>query len=249
MKMLGRLRRICQASRRCGKNPMAAAFGFLRCRLQYGLTLQQYLDALGMTEDERRGLVQKALERRQWYRRAYAANRFLHKYGSLRYDRSQKSRERRIKAYRKFYALGANCFVGHNVEMSQRHCLNGRLITGDHVNFAENVYIDYSGDVIIGDHVMFSDGAHILTHDHEFQHTCKTYGESNALLQGHLEIAYGAVIGTKAIIMPSCHFIGRYAKVDAGAVVTHDVPDYAVVAGVPAKILRFLDADGEGGGA
>lgn len=35
--------------------------------------------------------------------------------------------------------------------------------------------------------------------------------------------------------------IGKYAVVGAGAVVTKDVPDYAVVAGVPAKVIKMLD--------
>ena len=35
--------------------------------------------------------------------------------------------------------------------------------------------------------------------------------------------------------------IGAYAVVAAGAVVTKDVPDYAVVGGVPAKVIRMLD--------
>jgi maltose O-acetyltransferase len=45
-------------------------------------------------------------------------------------------------------------------------------------------------------------------------------------------------IGQRAIIMPGIH-IGTGAIVGAAAVVTHDVPDYAVVAGVPARILRW----------
>ena len=35
--------------------------------------------------------------------------------------------------------------------------------------------------------------------------------------------------------------IGRYAIVAAGAVVTKDVPDYAVVGGVPAKVIKMID--------
>lgn len=45
-------------------------------------------------------------------------------------------------------------------------------------------------------------------------------------------------IGTRAIIMPGVH-IGTGAIIGAGAVVTKDVPDYAVIAGVPARIIKF----------
>lgn len=49
------------------------------------------------------------------------------------------------------------------------------------------------------------------------------------------------IIGSRAIILASCHYIGKHARVGAGAVVTHDVPDYAVVAGVPAKVIRMME--------
>lgn len=51
-------------------------------------------------------------------------------------------------------------------------------------------------------------------------------------------------IGHNAIITPSCKFIGRGSIIGAGAVVTHDVPAYSVMAGLPAKRLRarFDDA-------
>lgn len=45
-------------------------------------------------------------------------------------------------------------------------------------------------------------------------------------------------IGARAIILPAVT-VGDGAIIGAGAVITHDVPSYAVVGGVPAKILRF----------
>jgi acetyltransferase-like isoleucine patch superfamily enzyme len=45
-------------------------------------------------------------------------------------------------------------------------------------------------------------------------------------------------IGSHAVILPGVT-LGRSSVIAAGAVVTHDVPPYAVVAGVPAKIVRF----------
>jgi virginiamycin A acetyltransferase len=46
-------------------------------------------------------------------------------------------------------------------------------------------------------------------------------------------------IGFNAIILPGCRSIGDGAVVGAGSVVTKDIPPYAVVAGVPAKVLRY----------
>ena len=55
---------------------------------------------------------------------------------------------------------------------------------------------------------------------------------------GALEIGHDVWIGCNAIVTPGCRRIGNGAVVGAGAVVTHDVPDYAVVAGNPARKLR-----------
>ena len=50
-------------------------------------------------------------------------------------------------------------------------------------------------------------------------------------------VGFGADIGMNASILPGVR-IGANSIVGAGAVVTHDVPDYAIVAGVPARVIR-----------
>jgi hypothetical protein len=56
---------------------------------------------------------------------------------------------------------------------------------------------------------------------------------------GVLEIGHDAWLGERVIVTPGCSRIGIGAVVGAGAVVTKDVPDFGIVAGNPAKLLRF----------
>ena len=61
----------------------------------------------------------------------------------------------------------------------------------------------------------------------------------DSISSGRLEIGHDAWLGERVIITPGCSRIGIGAVVGAGAIVTHDVPDFAVVAGNPARIIRF----------
>jgi len=56
---------------------------------------------------------------------------------------------------------------------------------------------------------------------------------------GTCKFGHDAWIGERVIITPGCRVIGIGAVVGAGAVVTKDVPDFAIVAGVPARIIRY----------
>ena len=57
-------------------------------------------------------------------------------------------------------------------------------------------------------------------------------------------VKYGASIGANATILPGIT-IGKWALVGAGAVVTRDVPDFAIVVGSPAKVVGFANEKGE----
>lgn len=74
----------------------------------------------------------------------------------------------------------------------------------------------------------------IYTHWHKFPNKPSLHTETNSL-----RIANGVFVGARAIVLSSCHYIGNNAIIGAGAVVTKDVPDNAVVVGVPAKIIKY----------
>ena len=54
-----------------------------------------------------------------------------------------------------------------------------------------------------------------------------------------LEICEDVWIGARVIVLPGCKKIGAHSIIGAGSVVTHDVPDYAIVGGNPAKVIRM----------
>jgi maltose O-acetyltransferase len=93
---------------------------------------------------------------------------------------------------------------------------------------------DFSEKLIIGDRVAIAPRVTLVTaSDANFSRLM----ERIEPVRGRIVIEDDAWIGTGAVILPNVS-IGRAAIVGAGAVVTHDVPPEAVVAGVPAKPLR-----------
>ena len=90
-----------------------------------------------------------------------------------------------------------------------------------------------SGGIIIEDYVLIAAHAKIISNDHDPYYrpiiTCQP-----------IIIKEGAWIGAGAAIMKGVT-VGKYAIVGANSVVTKDVPDYAVVVGVPAKVIKYLD--------
>lgn len=111
---------------------------------------------------------------------------------------------------------------------------------GNRVKFGKGVFLNHSailsasGGIEFEDGVLVAPGVRIATinHDMNRRHTTYTYGK--------VTIRKNAWIGMNVTICPGVT-IGRYAVVAAGAVVTKDIPDYAVAGGVPAKVLRYLD--------
>jgi len=104
------------------------------------------------------------------------------------------------------------------------------------VYIAPNVLIDSSfpESVTIGDHVYITRGAKIIAHTAFTSLTQEVVGVE--CIKGNVVIEEGAYIGVNAVVLPSVR-VGRCAIVGAGAVVTKDVPPYALVGGIPARVI------------
>ena len=168
----------------------------------------------------------------------YENRAFYIKYGNIKYEKESLSAKRN-DAYTRRYNAGKNLSVESDVNISRQHYLDGSISIGDNVLLAKHVFIDYSGDVIIKNNIQLTNGVIIETHHHAFHSDPKI--SRDVVLPTTLVIEDGAIVGSRAIILSSCHYIGKYARVGAGAVVVKDVPDYAVVVGVPAKVVKMLN--------
>ena len=94
----------------------------------------------------------------------------------------------------------------------------------------------------IGRHAILNTSASI---DHECVIGDYVHISPNATLCGNVVVGEGAHIGAGATVIQGIR-IGQWATVGAGAVVIRDVPDYAVVVGNPARILRYNSSNLEG---
>lgn len=104
------------------------------------------------------------------------------------------------------------------------------------VNMGSEPYL-----VSIGNHVRINAGTSINTHDGGLwvvRYIHKEYKDVDTF--GKVMIGNNVHIGTNAVIMPGVS-IGNNCIVGVGAIVTKNVPDNSVVAGVPAKIIETLD--------
>lgn len=125
--------------------------------------------------------------------------------------------------------VGDETRIGAFVEIQKGAVIGARCKISSHTFICEGVQID--DEVFIGHGVMF-------TNDRLPRATNAAGGlQSEADWKLELtRIKRGASIGSNATIVPGIT-IGQGALVGAGAVVTRDVPDFATVAGVPARVI------------
>ena len=118
-------------------------------------------------------------------------------------------------------------------------CINnavGDVIIGDYTRIGlHNTII---GPVTIGNHVNLAQGITVTALNHNFSEPGKRIDEQG-VSTGQVIIGDDVWIGANAVVLPNVS-IGRHCVIAAGAVVTKDVPDGCVVAGVPAKIIKRL---------
>lgn len=122
-------------------------------------------------------------------------------------------------------SIGERCNIGQNVVVSSG------VVIGNNVKIQNNVSL-YTGviledDVFCGPSIVFTNVVNPRSHvvrRHEYQHTL---------------VRRGASLGANSTILCG-HTIGQFAFIGAGAVVTRDVPDFALVVGNPGRVVGWM---------
>ena len=139
----------------------------------------------------------------------------------------------------------ANIHIGHQVcFMNHFTCyFYGKVTIGNRVFFQENCHISVHEELTIGDYSIFGEGVSIHDENHIVTAGSDPIGDRPFSVKP-ISIGRNVWVGAKATILPGVH-IGDNAVVGANAVVTHNVPAYTIVGGVPAHIIREIKPSGE----
>lgn len=134
-----------------------------------------------------------------------------------------------------FSHIMANCTLGKNCNIGQNVVISPEVILGNNVKIQNNVSI-YTGvtcddDVFLGPSCVFTN----VTNPRSAVNRRGQYAKTH--------VGKGASIGANATIVCG-HDIGAYAFIGAGAVVTKNVPDYALLVGNPARQLGWMSEFG-----
>ena len=125
---------------------------------------------------------------------------------------------------------------GKKVNIEHGATFSAKTSLGDYSGIGINARI--SGTCTIGDYVMMGANVTVITRNHAFDRTDIPMMHQGFEDERPVVIGNDVWIGDRVIILPGVH-VGEGSILAAGAVVTHDVPPYAIVGGSPAKIIRM----------
>lgn len=135
------------------------------------------------------------------------------------------------------FAIGRGVFIGSHTYLQGRH--DGCCRIGDGVWIGPHSYFD-ARELVLEQHVGWGPGAKVLGSTHTGLPLDLPIIQTDLTIRP-VRVEAGADIGTNAVLLPGVT-VGPGALVGAGAVVTGDVPAFAKVAGVPARIIGWRTA-------
>ena len=128
---------------------------------------------------------------------------------------------------------------GKKVNIERGATFSSRIELGDRSGIGIDASI--SGKCIIGNDVMMGPACIIYSSNHKTDDLTVPMREQGFAEEKPVNIGGDVWIGGRVTILPGVH-VGSHAIIGAGAVVTRDVPEWAIVAGNPAKVKKYRNA-------
>jgi acetyltransferase-like isoleucine patch superfamily enzyme len=133
--------------------------------------------------------------------------------------------------------IGHRVFLGRGTILS---CKEGDIVLGDHTNLGFHCEIFSGSSVIVGSHGLFAAQAYLVGGGHEFERDDVAVIDQPRSSRG-IVLGDNVWLGAGARVLDGVR-LGHGVVVGANAVVTEDLPDGAIAAGVPARVLRLRQA-------
>lgn len=132
--------------------------------------------------------------------------------------------------------IGDNVYIGHDAFLNAG---NGYIKIGQDAWIGQRVYMHGEAGIEIGDVAGIGPYVKMLTSQHAGDQRLKPVMRTS-LKRAKIVLRDGCDIGMGTCILPGVT-VGKGAIIGAGAVVTKDIPDYAIAVGVPARVIRFRE--------
>ncbi len=149
-----------------------------------------------------------------------------------------KVRQARWKAQLRYMGEGSLVYRNVVIHSAQRVSIGARVAIAEFVHIWGGGEVSIGNDVLIASHVVITSQSHDLT----------SAFYRDTVVRQPVTIKDNVWIGSGAVVLPGVT-IGGGAVIGAGCVVTKDVPDYALVVGVPGRVVRTLRSGGSRRGA
>lgn len=143
------------------------------------------------------------------------------------------------KAFRRFLCkrIFASCGIGLNVEQGAYFGSGKDIKVGNFVGLGKN-FKSLNRILTIEDELMMGEDVLFLGGGHNYENLDIPMGKQGNKPTTPLHICSDVWIGARVIVLPGCKRIGKGVIIGAGSVVTKDIPDYAIVGGNPAKVIK-----------
>ncbi|MGH7491758.1 MAG: DapH/DapD/GlmU-related protein [bacterium] len=129
--------------------------------------------------------------------------------------------------------VGNGVFVGRNTILS---CKNGDIHVHDHANLGFNCEVFSASEVTIGKNVLMAAYVYLVGGTHTFHRMDLPILLQDRVSHG-IQVGDNTWLGAHAVVFDGAK-IGKECIIGAGAIINHDIPDWKIAAGVPAKVIR-----------